>query len=115
MLLLILACNILLGVYAYNHPSMLRAEPVGLLGSAVLLKDSTDVFTIVERMQTQRPQDIDVVEHVKKLCGKGKGEICRWDDTQGEGEVKVTGINIQPDPDQGGAVPRPWWKKLLCW
>ena len=37
-------------------------------------------------MQLHRPQDTDVVEYVKSLCGKGKGQICWWDDTH---EVRV--------------------------
>ncbi|RMZ87093.1 hypothetical protein DV736_g5686, partial [Chaetothyriales sp. CBS 134916] len=88
-LILVLMCDVFLFYYTCTHHTpMLTAEPVGLLGNAVLLRDSHDLFDMVDNVEALRETGETrkgVVEYVKDRYGGGKGESCRWVDGDGHG------------------------------
>ena len=85
-----LAYSMSLYVLAYTPTSVLREEPVGLLGKAVLLMRS-DVCSFISALFADNPNE-RVVDVVKKLCSI-KTSRCFVD---GDGTIRVFDLAKKP-------------------
>lgn len=90
-LVAILLCNICLFVYAERHPSILREEPIGLLGNAELLYWS-DVGRFVEEFRKNHETEKNIRDCVKDDFTM-KELKCWWDNEQGR--IRIEGLDAK--------------------
>ncbi|KIW00561.1 uncharacterized protein PV09_07915 [Verruconis gallopava] len=102
-LCLVLICNIFLITYSRKREFVLKEEPRGLLGSAVLLQDS-DLFNILTQLRGQPPAPIPVrrtLERTYKLDA-----IRCWYDRESN-RIRVSGFPFTQNSDASTPLQTP--------
>ena len=109
LLFFMIACTVALIVYAELCSTVLREEPIGLLGRALVLVRS-QVMVTGQELQQRHPKG-ELIEQVKQNY-TWKESTCWYegDSLAGTGEIRVEGLQeIHRDYD-----PKPRWRRVFA-